>query len=428
MTQPGDLVRQARRDSVFRWAILGAMALVTIGWLVRGAIREPSVPDNYTNGFSASPGGHAALAELLRAHGRTVRVSAESLKLPAWDGYGSDTLVLLEPRPEYVDEFQREVEALFREALSRPCNLVFAVPKRRYKYLRTEDGKDIVAESEYWRGDIEAVMSAARLSGILAVERRGSGALLVAPGRESETGFANPAPIQTFRWERPPESALPDLRADTLLQTAEGQPVAIRLRRQGQQSGGIVLLADPDVVSNRYLGEPGAGSLAMELFSGLPQGGKLLFEQTLHGFAADADLEYLALTPPGLWLTLSLLLLLGLFGWREATVLRPVAAASLDRRARLYAVDGIARMMLRARDHHAAYRALMRRSALVLGGEGAVVRAGGTRAGPGALNRQTGRIRHAPGMDDVQRLVNAAATLAGRMRREIETNRNGGQA
>jgi hypothetical protein len=160
------------------------------------------------------------------------------------------------------------------------------------------------------------------------------------------------------------------------------------------------------------VGRPGAATLSVALFRETPRKGPILLEETLHGFAADSSIEYLALSPPGLWVTLSLVLLLVLFGWREATVVRPAAAEATDRQARIYAVDGIARMMARARDHGSALRALLKRTRLVIGSNPTTVLAEGSAGEPDVATR----IMYASGRDDEERLVNAAASIARKMR------------
>jgi len=112
---------------------------------------------------------------------------------------------------------------------------------------------------------------------------------------------------------------------------------------------------------------------------------------------------------------LSAILLLALFGWREATVVRPAAALGDDRQARIYAVDGIARMMLRAGDHLAALRALLKRSRLVLGGGPTTILAqGGGRTPPAPA--ESARVARIPGDSTEEKLVFAAADVAEKMR------------
>lgn len=421
-----DALALSRREAVFRYVVMGVVAAITIGWMLRGVLDLPAVPDNYTNGYSHSPGGHSALVDLLQKNGRDVRVKAESLKLPKLDGGRGDTLVVLEPRPEHIEDYEEDLARVFDEARARPCSLVFAFPKRYYEYDVTEEGKEVIIEDEYRRGAIQKTLDATGLDEMLDIVRT-PGAAVIRPPESTgvETEFEIQGPVQTFLWKSRPELSGGKWTSETLLETADGSPVAIRLRLPEQYGmGGVVLISDPDLCSNRYIGGKGGGTLALSLFAQTADGA-LIFEETLHGYSTDADLEYLAMTPPGLWLTLSVFLLLLLFGWREATVVRPAQAEDKDRQARLYAVDGIARMMLRARDHHAAYRSLMRRSTLVLGQDPVSVKAEGVRGGDTAMLRgNTGRIRHAAGADDEERLLNAAAVLAEKMRRDTAGDTN----
>lgn len=420
-----DARQQARRESVFRWSLLVIFGLIALAWLLRGVFEEARVPDNYTNGFSGSPGGHRALVELLEQNRRDVRVKGAVLNLPEFDWQKGDTLVLLEPRPAYLDEFEDDTRELFEQSRQRACSLVFAFPKRFYQFDYTdEDGTEVVNEGLYSRQSVQRVISLTGFGDILDIQRTKGGATLRAnknqPNAET-VQFEIPEPVQTFVWKRPLQRLEHSREPEVLLETDQGEPVAIRLfPKHNAEQGGVVLISDPDLLGNRWLGRTGAATLSLLLFRRTPQQGTLVFDETLHGFSSEADLENLALTPPGLWVTLSVFALLALFAWRQATVLRPAAAEAQDRQSRLYAVDGMARMMLRARDHHAAYRALMRRSNMVLGhnptsimGEGGSGSGGDTQM----LKRGTGRVRHVPGDNDEERLVYAAARVADMMRR-----------
>lgn len=417
----------SRRESIFRWSLLGIALVITAGWMIKAALASPVQPDNYTNGYSRSPGGHHALIDLLEKNRRDVRVRAVSLKLPDYEPDG-ETLVLLEPRTGHVDDFRDQFKLLFKEAHDRPCSLVFAFPKRYYEFEHVDDADtEVISEHLYGRSEIRQLLELSGLDDYLDVERDPEGGkvgipedgALVDAGAERVTllsAFDVPRPLQTFRFKRDPSSLGHSQAPTVLLVDDQNRPVAVHLfPKHPGQAGGIILLSDPDLLSNRWLDKPGAAALAMQMFK-QTAGGSLVFEETLHGFSADADIEYLAMTPPGLWITLSLVLLMALFGWREVTVVRPIASEAQDRQARIYAVDGMARMMQRARDTGSAYFALMRRARLVLGRDPTSVMAEG-RSETGVMEKgKTGRIRHPPGDDDEGRLVNAAARVSHMMR------------
>jgi len=421
-TRP-DARLQARRESLFRWSLLVIFGLIALAWLLRGVFEEARIPDNYTNGFSGSPGGHKALVELLKQNQREVRVKGAMLRLPEYDFLKGDTLVLLEPRPAFLDKFEDDARDLFEQSRKRSCSLVFAFPKRFYRYHDTEeDGTEVVHEGLYSRTSLRHVIELTGFGDILDIQRSNGGATLRAnSNRQSDESarFEIAQPVQTFVWKRPLERLEHSRPPEVLLETETGEPVAIRLfPKHLAEQGGVVLISDPDLLSNRWLGQPGAGTLALVLFRSTPRSGTLVFEETLHGFSSEADLENLALTPPGLWVTLSVLALMLLFAWRQATVLRPFAAEAQDRQSRLYAVDGLARMMQRARDHHSAYRALIRRSNIVLGQDPTSIMGAGSSGGDTkVIHRTTGRVRHVPGNDDEERLLYAAARVADMMRR-----------
>lgn len=419
MTPVADPQLLLRRERRFRFALMAVMAAILVAWMVLGVVKPPAQPDNYTNGYSYSPGGHAALIQLLKQNGRSTRVAVGDLRLPAFDDSSGNTLVLLEPRPEFVDEHEEVLKRLFVEALARPCSLVVALPKRFYNPEDPDSGIEVISEHDYDKHQVTRLLQVAGLDELLDVERSEDPVVCSPESAPQRWSFEVPQPAQVFVFKKSPARWDHSRPPEVLLASQHGEPIAIRVfGRSSRSRGGLVLVSDPDMFSNRWLGVPGAARTALHVFAQTPPAGELIFEETLHGFSTDASVEYLALTPPGLWVTLSLLLLLGLFGWREATVLRPMQSEAQDRRARLYAVDGLARMMLRTRDHGAAYRALMRRAGLALGQDSATVMAQGTSGSTGTRRRDTGRIRHAAGADEEQRLVNAAAMLAGRMKAE----------
>lgn len=423
-----DTAPSARRESIFRWSLLGLAGLVLAGWMIYGALDTPTEPDNYTNGYSHSPGGHSALVELFEQNGRDVRVRAATLKLPAFDYGTGATLALLEPRGEFVREYSDDFRRVFNEAHSRECSLMMALPKRRYEYNRNEGEVEVIDEYLVHRHELDDLLDLAGLEDLLAIDRVDTPTTArLASGSDGIMGdsipagpaFAVPAPAQVFRWKRSPVGHYQEPKV--LIETTDGLPMAVRLfPKHSSSQGGIVLLADPDLLGNRWLDQPGAATLAVALFRETPPRGELIFEETLHGLATDSSVEYLALTPPGLWVTLSLLLLLMLFGWREAVVVRPVGDTAEDRQARVYAVEGVARMMARARDHGAALRALVRRARLVLHGSATTVLA----EGRAAEDKGVTRISYGTAKEDHEKLVNAAASIARKMRAHDDQDDN----
>jgi len=401
--------QQARRETWFRVIMAGAFFGVTLAYMGAALFEQPTRADNFTNGFSTSPAGHSALIELLRENGREVEAGHSKLRLPEWDGRDTDTLALLQPGPEYIDRFHGEFRELFATAREAECSLLLVLPKRVYEEAdeQPEDGDIVLWEDVHPLEAVQGVLASAGFGDALSVQRiERAGLSLEWSGSSRTTTMAGP--VQVFRTARGRLGS----EFETLA-TVDGAPVILRYStRSGVQTGGVFLVSDPDIFTNRYIDQPGAASIVIELFSKTPQGGAVLVDEDLHGFSTDASLEYLATTPPGLWVTLSVVLLLGVFGWRQATVLRPLSAEAQDRRARKFSIEGLARMMERAGDHDKAYRRIMRRSRLVLGTGGAQVQGAGKQGTHAIKKGKTGRITRIEGVTTEERLINAARRVA----------------
>lgn len=428
------------REGVFRWFMLAVFAAGLLYVLVRGVFEQPRVPDNFTNSHSASPGGHLALARLLGELGYRVerRVTPLNRLGPEFYAPGGSCLTLLEPSPDLALENKREFAGLFAQHWRSP-NVILALPRRFYSRApgNGADGVIEVLEHEYPVRDVNAVLQACGLSGI-SVERVGEQAVLIksdprptlrrapderfhdiidAPPRLDDILLTrlHDQPAQVFRFDSPSTAA--DFMV--LIETDDGRPVAVAARDSSGRPG-AVLLSDPDILSNRFLGEGRAAALASLLFA---HNGCRTFEidESMHGLATQASIEYLAATPPGLWFTLSLFVVLLLFGWREATVLRPVEAETEARRSRGVVIEGVARMMSRARDYTAAATALLRRAHAHLGAGAVQVHASGmagsTASGPPRdLKDKLEAVKVIPGEGPMN--VVRAARIVSELRRE----------
>jgi hypothetical protein len=219
-------------------------------------------------------------------------------------------------------------------------------------------------------------------------------------------------PVQVLR----PLGALKDLpdNLEVIARTDRNDVIAVRLRvDRNEQRGGFILVSDPDMFSNAWLGQPGMADMALLMLDSAPPRGEIIIDELLHGFGQDASLEYLAATPPGLWVSLSVLLLLGVFAWHQATVLRPVAAEVQDRAARRYAIEGLGRMLERNGAHMEATKRIIKRSTLVLGDSGVTVQEAGK--GTSVLRPGEGRVR-LEGETSAERLVNIARRVSERKR------------
>ena len=359
-----------RRESRIRWVLLGLIVAGTIVWMLAGVFQTPLKPDSFTNSRSYSPGGHRALLAMLRDRGYVVQEGFARLRVPEKT---NETLVLLEPRPAYVEANPEEFQEAFTTSVFSSGSVLLVLPKRVYRRdgLRTPEGDIPLTWYFLSLAEIQQVLNTAGFGDTLQLRQlEGKTEIVTRDGTlgcqvDDLTVFeAEPGRLDEYQ---------------VLLRTRAGKPVALRVQDSGyvEDSSAIVLVSDPDIFSNRYIGRDGAASIVLALFDQAAHGGRLTIDESMHGLATHASLEYLALSPPGIWVTLSLSLLLLLFGWRESTVLRPVAALDDSRRERGYSIEGLARIMRRARDYPAATNNLLRRARIVLGIGAAHVRTSG---------------------------------------------------
>ena len=399
----------ARRETMFRVIMVAVFGTVMLAYFIVSIFDVPLQADNFTNGYSTSPAGHSALIELLRQNKREIEHGHVKLALPEYEGSRTDTLALLQPGPEYIGPFEEEFTNLFSNARKTDTSVLLVLPKRTYTPAteQPQDGELVLWEVEHSLATVQSVLEYTGFDQWLTVDRLpDKGRKLVWFDGTAEADMAEP--VQVFRWAHGevPKSF------QVLASAASGEPVIVRYRQNEYGEGGVLLVSDPDIFTSRYIDTKGAATLALRVFEETPRSGAILVDEDLHGFSTDASLEYLAATPPGLWVTLSVLVLLAVFGWRQVTVLRPQSAEQQDRRARKFVIEGLARMMERAGDHEKAYRRVMWRSKLVLGTGGAQVQGAGKTGTRTMKKGKTGKVTRVHGESSEERLINAAAKVA----------------
>ncbi|MCB9896257.1 MAG: DUF4350 domain-containing protein [Planctomycetes bacterium] len=426
MNEPEKQRDDVRSESRLRWVMVGIVGGAMLLYFIVSVFRVPLQADTYTNSYSTSPGGHTALIELLRKSGREVTPGKAHLDLPAYDYDRTDTLAMLEPGMQYVDHFEEEFKALFEGARGENTSIVIAFPKRHYSLMEAEEGGDIVLEEELVGiPEVQGILGSTGFERWLNIQRDTTTPDIVwaadnTPAAPTEVRFKPKDFVQVFKVD----SSYLSGAFDVMAATQAGDPVILRYRANRSATvGGVLLVSDPDLLTNRFIAEPGAAEIATRLFALTPQKGTVLIDEDLHGFSTEASLEYLAVTPPGLWVSLSVSLLLLIFAWRQATVLRPRAAEPQDRRARKFSIDGLARMMERAGEHDAAHRRIVKRSRLVLGGGRTEVQGAGMTGTRSIQKGKTGRITRIQGGTSEERLINAARKVA-YQKRTGETEHN----
>lgn len=401
----------ARREERLRLVLVGVFTAVFMGvlvlYFVLAIFDTPLQPDNFTNSYSTSPAGHSALVELLRESGREVKPRSGNLRAPDDNGGDTDTLVMLEPGAEFVNEYREEFANLFSSARQQHSSVLLVLPKRDYELAdeQPDSGEVVLWESLLPLHDAEQVLNESGFHDWLDLKRVQSPQdIQWVDG--SALRVRIDSPVQVFR----ANSSWGD-ELEVLAETADGDPVVVRWRVNARESsGGVILVSDPDFLSNRFIANPGAGGFCIRIFDETPKRGTIMIDEDLHGFSADASMEYLAATPPGLWVTLSAMLVLLAFAWRQATVLRPRSAEPQDRQERKYAIEGLARMMERTGEHDSAARRILRRSRFVLGTGAAQVQGAGR---TGMIQKgKTGRITRISGGTSEERLIAAARKVA----------------
>jgi hypothetical protein len=399
----------ARRETLFRVIMVAVFGSAMLAYFIVSIFEVPLEADNFTNGFSTSPAGHSALLELLRENKRSVKHGHTKLTPPEHQGTRTDTLALLQPGPEYIEHFEDEFRNLFLNARASETSVLLVLPKRVYveAHEQPDDGELVLWEDVYSTSEVQSVLEYTGFDQWISVDRvSGKGRNLVWQDGTGETWATEP--VQVFR----PKGTLPPT-FEILAKADSGEPVVLRYRvNEYSSEGGVLLVSDPDIFTNRFIKTPGAATMALRVFGETPRAGTILVDEDLHGFSTDASLEYLAATPPGLWVTLSVIVLLAVFGWRQVTVLRPQSAEVQDRRARKFSIEGLARMMERAGDHEKAHRRVMWRSRLVLGTGGAQVHGAGKSGTRTVKKGKTGRVTRIEGANSEERLINAASKVA----------------
>lgn len=399
----------ARREERVRLWMIGVFTLAFVGvllvYMIVAIFDVPLRPDNFTNSYSTSPAGHSALVDLLRDAGREVKTSNGALRAPEDQGDATETLVLLEPRYEFVEQFESEFTATFTYAREEHTSVVLVMPKRSYELAaeQPDDGEVLLWETLQPMSVVRGVHERTGFDKWFGLRRVNRTATV--SWYDGSASVTVDEPVQVFDIHQWPEEL------EVLADTGDGDPVVMRwLVDEWRDRGGVILVSDPDFLSNRFISRVGAGEFSMKIFRQTPRTGTVLIDEDLHGFSADPSIEYLAATPPGLWVTLSAMMALLIFGWRQATVLRPQAAEVQDRRARKYAIEGLARMMERAGDHDTAARRVMQRARFVLGKGGAQVQGAGA---TGMLKKgKTGRVTRIQGASSIERLVTAAQRVS----------------
>ncbi|MHC4840064.1 MAG: DUF4350 domain-containing protein [Planctomycetota bacterium] len=410
-----------KRDTVFRMVVFSIVVLAMLVYLIAGALETPSTPETYSNSYSTSPGGHSAFVELLGQNGYDVESSIEPLpdinenSDYSWD---VDTIALLEPDLRVTEEFLVEFEALMDLVETRDSEILLALPKRGYRLKELDDKTVVLDEYIHSFSRANELFRRTPLARYAVLKRDGQDQQLEHLSLTSDVDARTTVSYPRMYFELLTDETDPmfEEHVEVLISNEHNQPVALRYHRHGAgNEGGLIVLADPDILTNRYIHKEGAADLGLFLLRELDSNGTVYVDESGHGFAADASIEYLALSPPGLWLTLTIVLVMLVWAWRESTVLRPSSSVQPSRGQRKFAIEALGRMMLRARDHGSALIQFRRRGKLVLSGERTSVRQAGMEAGTAVEGDTDIYRRHGYG-DPEQALIQAANHISHQLR------------
>lgn len=397
-----------KKDSLFRMALFGVAVVGMAVYLISGALTPPQVPDEHTNSYSTSPGGHSALIEILRNNNREVNISIDPLPdINSGMTWGKSTIALLEPSLRKSKEFSVEFEEMMKLARKEDVRIILALPKRRYESKQV-DGKILELEESYHGFVVvDALFQMTPVADYATLHRDDEGQKLGRFDFETKSFETEiKKPCQYFKLHEED-----NYNIEVLLLNEDGNPVALRYHPQGVESyttGGLIVLADPDIISNRFIDQDGAADLDLFLFERLNQSGDIYVDESSHGFASDANIPYLALTTPGLWVTLAIMMALCVWAWRQSTVLRTLEFEAPSRGNRKFAIEALGRMMLRARDHGMALFQLRKRGKMVLSGSRTSVRRAGMAGNAPDNNTETREIDRRAGQSSEQALIDAA--------------------
>jgi len=322
----------SRRTLIILLAVGGMAAIASFVMSVFGDGLGRRTVDPST--FSRSAIGYGSLVEVLRDNGFPVVLSTNGTVRKIGDG---TTLVLAEPFPI------AQSEQLFTTMLEAP-RVIVILPK--------------------WSG--EAAIQNSRWIGRADLYEE-SWPKTVLDRIDDRIGVRRTAVSQ---WTSATGVA-PSLRTAQLMTSAGSvmQPVVSspqgvllgRIDRGGQQ---IWILSDPDVVNNHGIDNGNNLELALNVFAtATPDGGALVFDETIHGFIDGNEVWQAAFRPPFLVPTLILLVAMvallwnavGRFG-RALPENRPLPAghkALIDNTAELLVMGGQAHDILRDYFDHA---------------------------------------------------------------------------
>ena len=281
-----------RRTAVWLVLVGGAAFCVMLTLMVLG---DPAAGNVTTSSvFSRSAVGHVALAELLRAEGREVKVNRSREALGVGD---NDLLLLLAPNT--ADHDIEHLRALTEQALRKGRAALVALPK--WSTSPSLATRGWIARAQL----INAERAAKPLGAVDAL----ADATLTRPKNAPD-------------WRSAIDGLTPSLAHPQLIAHDYIVPLVSAAGEMliGQvPTTRLMVLADPDLFANHGLAQGDNAALTLALIDRLlPADGAVVFDETLHGFAIVPSVWRLLFQPPYLAATLLAIAAMAFTVWRAA--------------------------------------------------------------------------------------------------------------
>jgi hypothetical protein len=320
------------------WLVgVGVLAFVVA---IGAAIFGPRhVPTNGSNSFSVSAIGHQALLDGLRRAGASVSVS----RFQTETKLSSQTLLIVaEPDQQFFKLAAKLVTA------GSAGRILLVLPKWNGS---THPSKDhwIGTADWYRQGDLEGLLAAIAVGG--GVQR---------PSSTSGWRIAGGLDIPSLG----PTLEAPQLIISNRIRPIIGTDAGVLLGEVTGSDGRIWILADPDLLSNRGIGQgENADLVGAIVTAALPADGTIIIDETTHGFEVKPNIWRSLFEMPLLVATLFALLAVSLLAWaavgrfgapeRAESALRAGKEELIGNMAKLLQVGGHGMVMLRRYNDHA---------------------------------------------------------------------------
>ncbi|GAB4226126.1 MAG: hypothetical protein Tsb0032_32420 [Kiloniellaceae bacterium] len=268
--QPSSGGRPAGEDGVF--SLRAVVLLIAAGLLAFTAAAlvaiysDPQTERSYgTNAYSSSAIGHKAWAEILEDLGVPVLLSRNDSAAKAFDGDG--LLVLAQPH--------RDSDALEALEMLHDAERVLVVLPRWSGLPDFQNRRWVKVLRELNLEDVEKILQVVDADATLL--------------RSEQT-----QDWRSIAWDSPPD--LSGLESVQLIKSDEISPIVysdagVLLGEYEIWGTTLWVLSDPEVILNSGIDEGDNAAFAVAMISGLlPQGGVVVFDETIHGFTVSPDL------------------------------------------------------------------------------------------------------------------------------------------